>query len=153
MSGAVLWGWYPFDNLGTQQLYEVLALRQRVFILEQHCAFPDADGRDVAALHLLGRSAEGVLVAYLRAFPPEPPGAEASLGRVVVHREYRGSGLGRSLVEEGLRMICSRYHRVPVRVAAQLAVERFYQRLGFERQGDPFEEDGITHVAMMRSSC
>jgi len=152
MSGTLAWAWYAFDTLGTQQLYEVLGLRQSVFILEQRCAFPDADGRDLAALHLLGRSAEGVLVAYLRAFPPEPPGTEASLGRVVVRREYRGAGLGRALVAEGLRMICTRYPRARIRVAAQLAVERFYQRLGFERQGDPYEEDGIIHVAMTRAS-
>jgi len=152
MSGEIRWMWYAFETLGARQLYDVLALRQAVFIIEQQCVFPDVDGRDQEAWHLLGRTAQGILAAYLRAFPPSPPAEALSIGRVVVHPDFRGRGLGRLLVEEGLRMIRTRYPRAPVRLASQLAVERFYQRMQFVREGEPYEEDGILHVAMIRQS-
>ena len=112
--------------------------------------FPDADGRDDQALHLLGTAADGKLLAYLRAFPPRPPHWPASIGRIVVHADVRGSGLGTAVVEEGLRMIAERYPGAAVRIAAQAAAEAFYARMGFVREGDPYDDEGILHIAMVR---
>jgi len=152
MSGEIHWRWCTFEKLGPYDLYDILALRQAVFIIEQQCVFPDADGRDHEAWHLLGRSPEGTLAAYLRALPPRHPEGHPSLGRVVVHPRFRGSGLGRLLVEEGLRMIGECYPKRRVHIAAQRVVESFYVRMGFVREGEPYQEDGIVHVAMVRPS-
>ena len=48
------WQWNTFDELGPHALYQVLALRQRVFVIEQQCIYPDLDGHDQPAMHLLG---------------------------------------------------------------------------------------------------
>ena len=150
MRTQLRWRWYSFSELDTQDLYEVIALRQAVFIVEQQCPFADADGRDGQALHLLGRVPKGTLVAYLRLFGPQSLSDHPSIGRIVVHPGFRKTGLGRALVEEALRMIGERYPGRSVRIASQLAVESFYERMGFVRAGTPYNEDGIVHVAMIR---
>jgi len=50
----IAWQWNTFDELGPHALYQVLALRQRVFVIEQQCIYPDLDGHDQQAMHLLG---------------------------------------------------------------------------------------------------
>lgn len=150
MRNTVRWAWRSFEELTPRQLYEILSLRQAVFIVEQQCVFPDADGRDDQALHLVGTAPDGKLVAYLRAFPPRSPRWPASIGRIVVRAEVRGSGLGKAVVDEGLRMIAERYPGAAVRIAAQRAAEAFYAKMGFAREGDPYDEDGIPHITMVR---
>jgi ElaA protein len=152
VSETVRWKWFTFEELPGRELYDVLALRQHVFVVEQQCVFTDIDGRDQQAWHLLGRTSEGILAAYLRAFPPRPPAGAPTIGRVAVDPSYRGAGLGRSLMEEGMRMIRGRYPQMPIRIAAQLLVEPFYARMGFARKGEPYNEDGILHVDMIRES-
>ncbi len=91
------WRWLSFEALELSQLYQVVQLREAVFVVEQECAYLDADGRDRGAHHLLGVR-DGALVAYLRAFAPGADG-EACLGRVVVAASARGIGLGRDFYQ------------------------------------------------------
>lgn len=69
------WQWQSFAQLSGTELYEVLAARQKVFILEQRCLYLDMDGLDPGAHHLLGwRNIDGkrCLAAYLRCLAPGP---------------------------------------------------------------------------------
>ena len=123
-------------------------------MLEQACLYLDLDGRDPNAAHLVRLDEQG-LVAYLRAFPPGEEGDEhgaARIGRVLVAPRGRGTGLGRARMEEGLREVGARHPGAPIRVAAQAHLERFYASLGFRREGDVYDEDGIPHVDMIRRS-
>ena len=95
------WTWTRFDELGVRGLYDILALRCRVFILEQG-PYLDTDGADLYSWHLQGRDDAGVLQAYLRRVDPGIKYAEPSIGRVITAPEVRGSGLGRTLMREGL---------------------------------------------------
>ena len=54
------WTWSRFAGLGVDNLYDALALRCRVFVLEQG-PYLDPDGLDRHSWHLLGRDALGVL--------------------------------------------------------------------------------------------
>ena len=145
----VQWAWIPFPAFDVDGLYSVLALRQAVFVVEQDCAYLDTDGQDAGALHLLGRR-EGVVVAYLRAFPPGVvyPGA-AAIGRVVTHADVRGTGLGRPLMREGLRRVAASWGEVPVKVSAQAHLRGYYESLGFVVCGPGYDEDGIPHLPML----
>ncbi len=143
------WHWSRFADLGVDNLYDALALRCRVFILEQG-AFLDTDGVDRDCWHLLGRDRAGVLQAYLRLVDPGLKYAEPSLGRVITAAEARGTGLGRAVVREGIRHCAEVWPRQGIRISAQARLERFYGELGFERQGDDYAEDGIPHVEMLR---
>lgn len=147
------WRWAPFAELDARAMYDALALRARVFVVEQDCAYVDPDGLDPGAWHLLGR-AGGALVAYLRVLPP---GAwmperlpERTIGRVVTAPEHRGRGLGRLLMAEGLRRAEATFGPEPLALAAQSHLRRFYEAFGFRVTGPEFLEDGIPHLPMRR---
>jgi len=145
--------WHAFAELSGGEVYEILSLRQRVFILEQRCAYLDADGLDRFSLHLCGRSGDGLLVAYLRLLPPGTRFAGPSIGRVMTAPEVRHTGIGRTLMEEGIRRSLSTYPDSPLWVSAQSHLERFYGSLGFLRSGTPHDEDGIEHISMVRAAA
>lgn len=142
------WQVVPFTALTPSSLYEVLALRQAVFVVEQTCAYLDADGKDARALHLLGRDDGGMLVAYARLFAPGASFAEASIGRVVTHPAIRRSGAGRALMREAIARTREAFGPGPIRIGAQRYLERFYGGLGFETASAPYDEDGIPHIEM-----
>jgi ElaA protein len=147
------WQWNSFANLTVAQLYEMLALRQQVFVLEQTCLYPDIDGLDTGAYHLLGwRSVDGrrELVASLRCLAPGAKYGEMSLGRVVTSPAARGTGLGRELVAQGIAHAESLHTGHAIRIGAQAHLERFYANFGFVTVSEPYDEDGIMHVDMLR---
>jgi ElaA protein len=148
-SAAIHWHWRRFGELGAEGLYDWLALRCAVFVLEQG-PYLDPDGLDRHAWHLLGREAGGGLVAGLRALDPGRRYAEPSIGRVVVAKPWRGTGLGRTLFAEGLARTLAAWPGQGVRLSAQAHLERFYGSFGFERVGEPYLEDDIPHVQMLR---
>jgi ElaA protein len=147
------WQWSRFSELRPEDLYAVVRLREAVFIVEQECAYHDADGRDPLAWHLLGWS-DGQngrsLVAYARIFEPGARYTEASVGRVVTAPEVRGTGLGKMLMAEALRRLEVLAPGQSVKIAAQRRLEKFYLALGFKPVSEPYEEDGIIHVDMLR---
>lgn len=147
---VVYWIAKPFYALSAADLYDVMALRETVFVVEQQCPYLDADGLDPRCWHLLGRAAGDELAAYLRVVPPGLRFPDVSIGRFVVARRFRGTGLGRELGVEGLRLVETLYPGSTVRLAAQVQAAEFYARLGFVRTGEPFLEDGIPHIEMYR---
>lgn len=146
------WKWFTFSELTAGELYDILALRQEVFVVEQRCAFLDADGLDEQSLHLCGRDARGVLTAYLRLVPPGFRFADPSIGRVVTARSIRRTGLGHSLMKEGIRKAEIMYPGLNIRVSAQTYLRDFYKALGFADSSEIYDEDGIPHVEMVRHS-
>jgi ElaA protein len=156
----VIWKYQPFSRLTAPELYGIVALRQRVFVVEQNCPYLDADGIDRACNHLWteelaprhdsGQTNPATL-AYLRVVPPGEKYDEPSLGRVVTAPEARRTGLGRALMTEGLTRLWKSFGDVPVRIGAQKYLERFYASLGFVRASADYLEDGIEHLEMLRN--
>lgn len=142
------WTWSRFSELGVDNLYDALALRCRVFVLEQG-PYLDPDGIDRHAWHLLGRDGQGTLHAYLRIVDPGVKFTEPSMGRVVTSPEARGSGLGRALVSEGVARCAAAWPGQGMRISAQAHLERFYGEWGFQRVGVPYLEDEIPHLEML----
>ncbi len=143
------WTWSRFAELGVDNLYDALALRCRVFVLEQG-PYQDPDGVDRDSWHLLGRDEAGTLQAYLRVVDPGIKYEEPSLGRVITSPEARGTGLGRALVAEGVQRCVAAWPGRGIRISAQSHLERFYGAYGFERVGEDYLEDGIPHTEMWR---
>ena len=143
------WQAVPFTDLDVTQLYELLALRQLVFVVEQNCVYLDCDGKDRLATHLLGRDESGQLVAYARLFAPGASFAEASIGRVTTHPSVRRTGAGRELMQEAIARTRTMFGGGPIRIGAQRYLERFYGELGFAIASEPYDEDGIPHVEML----
>lgn len=147
------WQWSQFHELDTTALYALLQRRQQVFIFEQHCLYNDIDGLDTQAWHLLGwrDTADGrELVAYLRYFEPGIKYKEGAFGRVLNAASVRGTGIGRALMTEALRRAELLHPGQPFRIQAQQYLEAFYGDFGFCRTGEPYLEDDIAHVDMLR---
>ncbi len=144
----MIWTWSRFADLGIDNLYDALALRCRVFVLEQG-PYLDPDGIDRLAWHLLGRDGAGELQAYLRVVDPGVKYAEPSIGRVITAAAVRGTGLGRRLVAEGVARCTAAWPGQGIRISAQAHLERFYGGFGFVREGDPYPEDNIPHLEML----
>lgn len=138
-----------FAALTVDELYAILALRQRVFVLEQNCPYVDCDDHDQRAVHLWTTDG-GVVLAYARVLPAGEKYPEVSLGRVVSAQQARRTGAGRAIVARALAVIARRYGAVPVRISAQSYLERFYGELGFARVGEDYLEDNIPHLEMLR---
>lgn len=134
----------PFDALTTAELYEILRLRVDVFVVEQHCPYPEIDGKDPDAVHLFLRDGAGIH-AYLRLLPPGVSFDTASLGRVVV-RERR-QGLGRQIVAAGIRQARARGWDA-LTIEAQTYARGLYEQAGFRQVSEEFLEDGIPHIRM-----
>lgn len=142
------WAWSRFAELGVDNLYDALALRCEVFIVEQ-APYLDPDGLDRMSWHLLGRD-DGALRAYLRVVDPGYKYDEPSIGRVVCARDQRGRGLGRELMRRGLDHCGAVWPGRAIRISAQAHLQPFYAGLGFEPVGGVYDEDGIPHIEMLR---
>jgi ElaA protein len=146
------WRFASFDKLTPLEVHDVYRARIAVFVLEQECPFQDVDGYDPGSWHLLGRDATGELLAYARILPPGAKYPEPSIGRVLTTANGRGKGLGRVLVREAVARTEALYPGRPIRIGAQQRLDRFYRELGFEPSSDPYMEDGIPHIEMLRTA-
>ncbi|MEQ8817740.1 MAG: GNAT family N-acetyltransferase [Thalassobaculum sp.] len=149
---TVAWHWYRWDDLDRDLLYELLRARQDVFVVEQDCAYPDLDGKDAMAWHLIGRDrpdATAPLLASARVFAPGDYYPEAAIGRILTSREGRGRGLGRAIMVECHRFVAERFD-AGVRLNGQAYLKDFYEGLGYRVVKGPYDEDGIPHYEMLR---
>lgn len=139
-----------FDALTLSELHDMLALRSRVFVVEQASPYPDIDGRDPGALHLIAVDGTGAIVGCARCLGPdgENPEATVSFGRLAVDPSQRSTGLGRALVAESLTVLAERWPDRDVVIGAQQHLDRFYGSFGFVRDTDPYDDFGIPHIDM-----
>ena len=145
----ISFNWYHYSKLSTQQLYAILALRSAVFVVEQACAYPDIDGQDHNALHLLGMENDA-LVTYLRLFPPTNVEHMIVFGRVVTVKSARTKGYAKQLMQALLSYSDTYFPGIEIKCSAQHYLTRFYEGFGFRTYGMVYEEDGIPHIEMRR---
>lgn len=139
-----------FSQLSTDELYQLLRLRSEVFVVEQDCVYQDLDNKDQKALHILGFN-NSEIVAYTRVFKPGFYFEEASIGRVVVNKNYRQHGYGYDIMNASVNAIKQSYKTEKIRISAQLYLKKFYNNLNFIETGDEYLEDGIPHINMLYS--
>lgn len=137
-----------FEELTTNELYDLLQLRSEVFVVEQDCVYQDIDRKDDKALHIFGTK-DGKIVAYTRCFPPGIYFDEAAIGRVVVEKEQRKYGYGHDIMKASIKAIQELFHTSEIKLSAQVYLIAFYESHGFKQQGEGYLEDGIPHVAMV----
>lgn len=142
------WTVKSFEELTTNELYKILQLRTEVFLLEQHCMVTDVDDNDQKAWHLCAWRDEE-LVAYSRLFAPGIIYREASIGRVVTRKDFRGSGIGKELIKRGIIAIYQLFGKTPVKIGAQLYLKKFYEEFGFSQNSGIYLEDKIEHIKMI----
>lgn len=134
-----------FDELTTRELYEILALRSKVFVVEQDCAYQDPDGLDYESIHLFAMRLDGSVSAYARLHWKNGDSGTMRLGRVVSGE--RGVGLGMKLLSAAIEQARAMGAR-EIYIEAQRYAIGFYEKAGFTVTSKPFLEDGIPHVTM-----
>ncbi len=138
-----------FQELELSELYDLLALRCQVFVVEQDCPYLDPDGKDDKAWHVLGHK-DSKLVAYTRIFRPGDYFEECSIGRVVVAESERKFGFGKDIMKASIDFIYKQLGDVEISLSAQKYLLKFYRDLGFTERGEPYLEDGIPHMSMVK---
>ena len=135
------------EEFSAAELYALLRLRVDVFVVEQACAYPELDGKDMTALHLR-LLIDVETAAYARLWQPE--GKPPRIGRVLVAPTHRGKRLGDALMQEAISACEARFPGLPIALSAQSYLERFYRSLGFSPTSEEYVEDGIPHIDMIR---
>ncbi|UYZ84409.1 GNAT family N-acetyltransferase [Entomomonas sp. E2T0] len=147
----IIWQDLHHSQLTTEQLYQLLKLRNEVFIVEQNCVYQDIDGQDLMSenRHIMAWQANQ-LVAYARILATD---TQLSIGRVITAPAARGAGLGNRLLEKALHA-CKQHWSgtLPIYLSAQAHLQQFYGSFGFIAEGDMYYEDGIPHIKMVLKS-
>jgi ElaA protein len=152
------WELHTFQTLDTRRLFEFMKLRTDVFVVEQQCAYPELDSFDNRddTVHLLGFDQE-TLAAYARAMPMTDTDdkrniSAVKIGRVVVIKSHRGTGLAEQLMKRLMSQLDKTYPGKDHVLSAQVPIVSLYEALGFKTESAPYLEDGIPHIDMRRSS-
>jgi ElaA protein len=132
-----------FDELSRNELYEIMALRNEIFVTEQKItAEPDIDRKDPQCKHVIQRiPGADFIVGTARVFDHESP---VKIGRLAVWKKVRGRGIGRRI----MRFLQNRISPESAILNAQIELEDWYRRLGWRSIGEPFDEADIRHIRM-----
>ena len=152
---SLVWTCQQISTMNPIEVYGMLQLRSKVFVLEQSCLYEDMDDLDIAPTcwHLLGRSSSSnALLAFARILGPGTTdnNRQPMIGRVVIAPEARGTGLGRPLMQEAINVCEKLYPDLGIAISAQAHLEKFYTSLGFLKSTPSYDEHGILHIGMQR---
>ncbi len=160
------WRWKPFSDLTAIEVYDMLAARNAVFVVEQQCVYNDVDGLDKDAWHLLAYSggletqnaikagasertaASLTLAGYLRVLLPDESDTDIRIGRVLTTSGFRRIGLGSEILEQALKHILAQWPDAAIKLHAQAHLQMFYGAFGFEPISEIHDDDGIPHLWM-----
>ena len=135
-----------FEELTLDELYAILKNRIDVFVVEQQCPYPEIDGKDKQAWHVMLMEGNEIL-AYLRVLEAGVSFDHVSIGRVLSTK--RRSGYGRILLKEGIRIAFEELKAKEIWIEAQSYAKNFYANEGFKQTSEEFLEDGIPHIRMV----
>lgn len=148
------WQVLTFEELDTFTLYSLLQLRVDVFVVEQNCPYPELDDKDLhpQTRHVILKKGEKV-IAYSRILAPDVSFAGfPGIGRICISQTARRLGLGKILVERTLAETATLWPNTDIHISAQCYLQRFYQDLGFQAASEPYLEDDIPHLKMIKAA-
>jgi predicted GNAT family N-acyltransferase len=130
-----------------QDFSAIESIRRNVFQLEQGVdPALDFDGKDALSEQIIAYlDGEPVGTARIRYLDCKT----AKIERLAVLSSARGKGIGKQIMEKALD-IASENNIERVVIHAQEHVKGLHQKLGFEAEGEIFEEAGIPHVKMRK---
>jgi ElaA protein len=138
-----------FDELDTRELYDILALREDIFIVEQNCPYHDLDYKDQNSIHLY-KKIEDEIVSYVRILPKGISYEKSpSIGRVITKREHRKKGYSKEILTKAIDYILTEFRESTIEISAQEYLVKFYGEFGFETRGDIYLEDNLPHIHMV----
>ncbi len=142
------WEIKRFEQLSTEELYEILKARYEVFTVGQKCLYQDCDDRDQYSYHLYLKEGKRI-VAYLRIVEKGIAYDEVSIGRVMIVESHRNKGLAREMMECTIKFIKDDLKEDMIKISAQEYLLDFYKSLGFKQVSDVYSEVEIPHIKMI----
>jgi len=133
-----------FDSSDAALHGEALKIRMKVFVEGQHVDPELEVEHEAACKH------------YLLYLDERPVGTARwrktekgiKLERFAMLKQYRNKGYGRVLLEKVMEDVLPLKQKIYLH--SQLKAVSYYQRQGFVKQGDIFQEAGIDHYLMVR---
>ena len=138
-----------FSKLSTQMLYDIIRLREKVFVVEQNSIYVDCDNKDLNAIFLIVED-NNQLIATLRILPNDPRYNTIAIGRFVIDPQYRNQHLGQTMLKDAIDYIYQNFGNNTISISAQQHLEPFYSKCGFIKKSTPYLEDGIMHILMRK---
>ncbi|BDR80759.1 acetyltransferase [Clostridium tetani] len=142
------WHVKKFKELKCEEIYKILQIRNKIFIVEQKCVYQDCDDRDKKSYHVYVED-KGEIVSYLRILPRKVSYNEVSIGRVLVNKNYRGKGIAREMMIKAINFIEKNLGEKEIKIQAQCYLINFYKSLGFKEISNEYLEDNIPHIDML----
>lgn len=142
------WKIEKLDQLSPKEVHDMLKIRVDVFVVEQECAYPELDGKDPDCWHVLGQDENGNTLAVARIAPAGVIYEEVSIGRVALDKAARGTGNGKTVMNEAIAFCRKALKAETIKIAAQLYLKKFYSELGFNQISETYPWDGIPHIDM-----
>lgn len=134
-----------FNDLDNIELYQILKLRNQIFVVEQNCIYQDVDDVDIKSFHVFIKDEEKI-ISYARIFYDDG----IHLGRFLTKEEYRNMGYGEKLLKEAFIFINNKYPKSTLKIEAQAYLKKYYEVMGFVAKSDTYLLDGIEHIKMER---
>tara|TARA_B100001778_G_C18470289_1_gene575445 strand:- start:278 stop:715 length:438 start_codon:yes stop_codon:yes gene_type:complete len=138
------WLILDFKEINNFNLYQLLKLRSKVFVVEQNCVYQDLDDKDQKAKHIIGVYDNQVIACSRVLFEK----GYYLIGRIIVEKKYRRKNIGQIIVNKSIQYILSINKKNKIKISAQARLNDFYIKLGFIKKGKKYMEDGILHQAM-----
>lgn len=132
-----------WEELSPLALHNLLQLRIDIFVVEQNCPYPELDGKDLNAYHVLLYDEDEKLAGTARILAPGVSYKEVSIGRVAIAEKYRGNTYGHLIMESALSFIHEKFGDSAVKISAQEHLQHFYNQHGFETISETYLEDDI----------
>lgn len=145
------WNFKHYSELSRNEFHDLVALRIKVFVIEQNCPYQDLDGLDKVCYHLLTTNQKNEVVGTARIIPPGQLYPAVGIGRVVLDESVRGGNHGHELMKRCKQFIFSIFDNYEIELSAQKHLEQYYNKHGFISTGHEYEEDGIPHVKMIHT--
>ena len=138
-----------FQELTTKELYEILRLRSKVFIVEQGGRYQDLDKIDYESIHIFYVDEKEEVAGCIRIFPKKDEKGTIQLGRLVVDK--RNQGMGRNLMECAKKTAQERYGAEQLYLTGRKSALGFYLKCVYH-EASPELFAGETSYYELRSS-
>ena len=134
-----------FEELTTDELYELLRVRSESFVVGQNCVYQDLDYDDKKAIHLW-LTVYDKLVAMARLCPAGTHLPKISIGRVIATE--RGKGYGKQIMLHAINAAVELLDAKYIEIQAQEYAKGFYESVGFRQTSDTYILENIPHINM-----
>lgn len=132
----------------TDPVYQdALAIRKNVFINEQGVALKrEVDSDEKNTIHFVLYDETNTPLATVRLLPSAN---QVKVQRMAVLKEERKKGYGRLLMQ-AIEKYARKSHFDKIALGAQLTAQNFYQKLGYQPEGEVFIDADIKHISMVK---